>query len=157
MPRKNPNFPSPSKTFPPNPKPFTSVAERNSQNSHINRNPKNQVRRRQPTGEKSNRTMKIRTIKLREAHKNGENGGNSFCSILWDQQGDRIVTASSSAPSIWVHDAQFPSVNPKSIKHHRDGVTALALSPNFTCLASGSIDHSVKLYKFPGNKNEQLI
>ncbi|XP_027168941.1 WD repeat and HMG-box DNA-binding protein 1-like [Coffea eugenioides] len=96
--------------------------------------------------------MKIRTIKLREAHKNGENGGNSFCSILWDQQGDRIVTASSSDPSIWVHDAQFPSVNPKSIKHHRDGVTALALSPNFTCLASGSIDHSVKLYKFPGGE-----
>ncbi|KAL3529378.1 hypothetical protein ACH5RR_008700 [Cinchona calisaya] len=101
--------------------------------------------------------MKVRTIKLREAHKNDENGGNSFCSILWDQQGDRIVTASSSDPSIWIHDAQFPSVNPKSIKHHRDGVTALALSPNSTCLASGSVDHSVKLYKFPGGEFETNI
>lgn len=100
--------------------------------------------------------MKIRTIKLREAHSSssnssGENGGSSFCSILWDQQAKHIVTASSSDTSICIHDPLFPSVSPKVLRNHRDGVTSLALSPNSTCLASGSIDHSVKLYKFPGN------
>ncbi|KAK7843029.1 hypothetical protein CFP56_013160 [Quercus suber] len=29
------------------------------------------------------------------------------------------------------------------------GLLAVTISPNSTCLASGSIDHSVKLYKFP--------
>ncbi|KAG6675432.1 hypothetical protein I3842_15G101000 [Carya illinoinensis] len=34
---------------------------------------------------------------------------------------------------------------PKILGHHREGVTALAISPNSTCLASGPVDHSVKL------------
>ncbi|KAE9463945.1 hypothetical protein C3L33_04174, partial [Rhododendron williamsianum] len=41
--------------------------------------------------------MKIRSIKLREAHKNS-NGAGSFCSILWDLQAQHIVTSSSSDP-----------------------------------------------------------
>jgi WD40 repeat protein len=97
-------------------------------------------------------TMKVRTLKLREAHKsiNGNNDINpSFCSVLWDQQALHLVTASSSDPSISIHDPLLPSNPPKILRHHRDGVTALALSPNSTCLASGSIDHSVKLFKFP--------
>jgi len=93
--------------------------------------------------------MKVRSVKLREAH--GAIGGRaSFCSILWDQQANHLVTASSSDISICVHDPLSPSISPKILRHHRDGVTALALSPNSTCLASGSIDRSVKLYKFPG-------
>lgn len=99
----------------------------------------------------SRRKMKIRTMKLREAHKSGDNGESSVCSILWSSNGEHIVTASSSDNSICIHDAVFPSNAPKSLRNHREGVTALALSPNSTCLASGSIDHSVKLYKFPGN------
>ncbi|KAJ4843865.1 hypothetical protein Tsubulata_039305 [Turnera subulata] len=99
--------------------------------------------------------MKIRTLKLREAHKSST---NSFCSILWDQQASHLVTASSSDPSISIHDPLLPSSNaPKILRHHRDGVTALALSPNSTCLASGSIDHSVKLYKFPGGEFETNV
>lgn len=93
--------------------------------------------------------MKVRSVKLREAH--GAIGGRaSFCSILWDQQANHLVTASSSDISICIHDPLSPSISPKILRHHRDGVTALALSPNSTCLASGSIDRSVKLYKFPG-------
>lgn len=103
--------------------------------------------------------MKIRAIKLREAHNRscGGGGGNSFCSILWDQQAKHIVTASSSDTSICIHDPLFPSLSPKILRNHRDGVTTLALSPNSTCLASGSIDHSVKLYKFPGGEFETNI
>ncbi|WCJ35786.1 transducin family protein / WD-40 repeat family protein [Euphorbia peplus] len=98
--------------------------------------------------------MRIRTLKLREAHKSS---AASFCSILWDNQANHLVTASSSDVAICIHDPLFPSTPPKSLSHHRDGVTALSLSNNSTCLASGSIDHSVKLYKFPAGEFETNI
>ncbi|GLT55014.1 hypothetical protein SLA2020_281680 [Shorea laevis] len=105
--------------------------------------------------------MKVRSVKLREAHKaaaaSANNGRGSFCSVLWDQQALHLVTASSSDPSISIHDPLLPSSAPKILRHHRDGVTALAISPNSTCLASGSVDHSVKLYKFPGGEFETNI
>ncbi|KDP31399.1 hypothetical protein JCGZ_11775 [Jatropha curcas] len=103
--------------------------------------------------------MKIRTLKLREAHKSSTiNGGHpSFCSILWDYNACHLVTASSSDSAICIHDPLLISDGPRILRHHRDGVTALALSPNSTCLASGSIDHSVKLYKFPGGEFETNI
>ncbi|KAE8125017.1 hypothetical protein FH972_019855 [Carpinus fangiana] len=105
--------------------------------------------------------MKVRSVKLREAHKadaaSANNGRGSFCSVLWDQQALHLVTASSSDPSISIHDPLQPSSAPKILRHHRDGVTALAISPNSTCLASGSVDHSVKLYKFPGGEFETNI
>ncbi|XP_075479186.1 protein ENHANCER OF LHP1 1 [Primulina tabacum] len=101
--------------------------------------------------------MKIRTMKLREAHKNGEDGGSSFCSVLWDSKAEHLVTASSADNSICIHDSVSPSNPPKFLNNHREGVTVLALSPNSTCLASGSLDHSVKLYKFPGGDFETNI
>ncbi|KAJ8752330.1 hypothetical protein K2173_003966 [Erythroxylum novogranatense] len=99
--------------------------------------------------------MKIRTLKLREAHRSTANG--SYCSVLWDQQAHHLVTASSSDPTVAIHDPLLPSNPPRMLRHHRDGVTALSISPNSTCLASGSIDHSVKLYKFPGGEFETNI
>ncbi|KAL4562782.1 hypothetical protein LXL04_026812 [Taraxacum kok-saghyz] len=97
---------------------------------------------------------KIRSMKLRKAHKN--NGGSSYCTILWDLTAEHIVTASSDA-SISIHDALLTSNTPRILRNHRDGVTTLALSPNSTCLASGSNDRSVKLYKFPGGEFESNI
>lgn len=94
--------------------------------------------------------MKGRSLKLREAHKSS--GAASFCSILWDLRAQHLLTSSSNDLSICIHDPLLPSNSPQILRHHRDGVTALALSPNSTCLASGSIDHSVKLYKFPGGE-----
>ncbi|ONI08991.1 hypothetical protein PRUPE_5G211000 [Prunus persica] len=102
--------------------------------------------------------MKVRSLKLREAHKaTSSNGRPSFCSVLWDQQAYHVVTASSADPTIAIHDSLLPSSPPKLLQNHRDGVTALALSPNSTCLASGSEDHSVKLYKFPGGEFQTNI
>ncbi|KAI4344011.1 hypothetical protein L6164_011288 [Bauhinia variegata] len=101
--------------------------------------------------------MKVRAVKLREAHKAADNGGPSFCFILWDQQAQHLVTASSSDVSISIHDPLLPSSIPRILRHHLDGVTALALSPNCTCLASGSVDRSVKLYKFPGGEFQTNI
>ncbi|KAL9998133.1 putative transcription factor WD40-like family [Helianthus debilis subsp. tardiflorus] len=100
--------------------------------------------------------MKIRSMKLREAHKS-DDGVSSHCTILWDRTAEHIVTASSSDVSVSIHDALLPSVTPKVVRNHKDGVTALALSPNSTCLASGSSDRSVKLYKFPGGEFESNI
>ncbi|KAI3759231.1 hypothetical protein L6452_06888 [Arctium lappa] len=99
--------------------------------------------------------MKIRSMKLREAHKN--DGVRSYCTILWDLSAEHIVTASSSDVSISIHDALLPSNTPIFLRNHRDGVTTLTLSPNSTCLASGSSDRSVKLYKFPGGEFETNI
>ncbi|KAG6413774.1 hypothetical protein SASPL_126488 [Salvia splendens] len=98
--------------------------------------------------------MKIRTMKLRETHAAAD---DSVCSILWASDLGHIVTASSSDNAICIHDASAPSNAPKFLRNHREGVTALALSPNSTCLASGSLDHSVKLYKFPGGDFETNI
>ncbi|KAJ4960748.1 hypothetical protein NE237_020658 [Protea cynaroides] len=94
--------------------------------------------------------MKGRLLKLKEAHKN--NGVGSFCSILWDLQAQHLVSASAATSTISIHDLSHTSKPPKILSHHKDGVTALVLSPNSTCLASGSVDHSVKLYKFPGGE-----
>ncbi|CAG7870182.1 unnamed protein product [Brassica rapa] len=101
--------------------------------------------------------MKSRTLKLREAHKVGGSGA-AFCSILWDQKAQHFVTSSSSDPSISVHDGRSPSSSPPTIlRHHQDGVTALALSQDSSFLASGSIDHCVKLYKFPSGEFQTNI
>ncbi|KAL5974420.1 hypothetical protein ACLOJK_031085 [Asimina triloba] len=103
--------------------------------------------------------MKIRSLKLKEAHKSAGASTSSFCSLLYDPEGDHLVTSASSDPSILIHD--FSSVQspkaPKVLTHHKDGVSALALSPNSTCLASGSLDHSVKLYSFPGGEFQTNI
>ncbi|KAK4426922.1 hypothetical protein Salat_1461000 [Sesamum alatum] len=61
-----------------------------------------------------------------------------------------LLRASTSDNSICIHSVGSPSNMLSFLRNHREGVTALALSPNSTCLASGSLDHSVKLYKFPG-------
>ncbi|XVF23768.1 hypothetical protein REPUB_Repub13aG0067600 [Reevesia pubescens] len=86
-------------------------------------------------------------MKLREAHKGSSKA--LFCSILWGLQAHQLVTASSFEPFTSIHDPHILSNPPKILRHHRDRVNALALSPNYSCLAFGSIDHSVKLYKFP--------
>ncbi|KAI4341478.1 hypothetical protein MLD38_026197 [Melastoma candidum] len=83
--------------------------------------------------------MKSPSVKLREAHKPPPSGRVSFSSILWDHQALHLVTVSSSDASISVHDPLLPSDTPKILSHHRDGGTSLAISPNSTCLASGSI------------------
>ncbi|KAL8130298.1 hypothetical protein V2J09_019453 [Rumex salicifolius] len=100
--------------------------------------------------------MRVRSVKLREAHK-VNNGIPAFCSVLWDNRAHHIVTASSSDNVVFIYDSLLLSEAPKILRHHRDGVTTLALSPNSTCLASGSIDHSVKLYKFPSGEFETNI
>ncbi|PKA47519.1 Flagellar WD repeat-containing protein Pf20 [Apostasia shenzhenica] len=91
--------------------------------------------------------MKGRIVKLKEAHRS--NGVAAVCSILWDQNGGLLVTASASDSAVLIHDAGQPAKPPNTLRHHRDGVTSIALSPNFHTLASGSVDRSVKLYSFP--------
>ncbi|CAH2064947.1 unnamed protein product [Thlaspi arvense] len=101
--------------------------------------------------------MKSRSLKLREAQKVGGSAA-SFCSILWDHKAEHFVTSSSSDPSISVHDGlSLSSSSPTILRHHQDGVTALALSHDSSFLASGSIDHCVKLYKFPSGEFQTNI
>ncbi|KAL2935394.1 WD repeat and HMG-box DNA-binding protein 1 [Bienertia sinuspersici] len=101
--------------------------------------------------------MKVKPVKLRDAHKSSNNGKPSFCSVLWDNNSTHIVTSSSSDSSISIYEPLLLSTPLKTLRHHRDGVTALALSPNSTCLASGSIDRTVKLYKFPNGEFQNNI
>ncbi|KAG1326667.1 WD repeat and HMG-box DNA-binding protein 1 [Cocos nucifera] len=99
--------------------------------------------------------MKARSVRLREAHKGS--GSASHCSILWDLDGRHLVTASASDPSVSIHDVSQPSKPAKVLQHHRDGVTALALNANSSSLATGSIDHSVKLYSFPDGEFQSNV
>lgn len=89
-----------------------------------------------------------RSLKLREAHKG--TGSPALCSILWDADGRRLVTSNASDRSVSIHDASHPPKLAKEVRDHKDGVTALAFSPGSNSLASGSVDHSVKIYSFPG-------
>lgn len=101
--------------------------------------------------------MKGRAVKLREAHKAGS---PSFCSVAWAPGGQHVVTASAADVAIQIHDAAAVSAGGRgsgsaaalsTIRLHKDGVTAVALAPGSGgSLASGSIDHSVKFYSFPG-------
>ncbi|RWW74090.1 hypothetical protein BHE74_00017983 [Ensete ventricosum] len=106
-----------------------------------------QTRRPGGSGHRKRVVMK-RSLKLREAHKG--TGSPALCSILWDADGRHLVTSNSSDPSVSIHDASHPPKLAKEIREHKDGVTALALSPGSNSLASGSVDHSVKIYSFPG-------
>ncbi|XP_074316480.1 protein ENHANCER OF LHP1 1 [Silene latifolia] len=101
----------------------------------------------------------VKLVKLREAHKcNANNNGKpSYCNVLWDNKSNHIVTSSSSDSSINIYDSFLLSTPSTTLRHHRDGVTALALSPNSTCLASGSVDRTVKLYKFPSGEFQNNI
>ncbi|ONK68237.1 uncharacterized protein A4U43_C05F9120 [Asparagus officinalis] len=99
--------------------------------------------------------MKGRSLKLREAHKT--NGIASVCSILWSGDGHRLITRRRVRSVHLIHDQSQPSKAATSLRYHKDGVTALALSPNSTSLASGSIDHSVKLYTFPDGEFQSNV
>ncbi|KAL3687304.1 hypothetical protein R1sor_013613 [Riccia sorocarpa] len=77
-----------------------------------------------------------------EAH-----GKGTRACILWDNQGNDIVTAGTDARII-IHKATGETVVPSVL--HQKPVTSLALSPNGLLLASASIDHTVKLYTYPG-------
>ena len=106
--------------------------------------------------------MKGRAIKLREAHKASS---PAFCSVAWAPGGQHVVTASAADVAILIHDAAAVSAAGSggrssgsavaavtTIRLHKDGVTAVALAPGpGGSLASGSIDHSVKFYSFPGS------
>ncbi|KAL2629278.1 hypothetical protein R1flu_013964 [Riccia fluitans] len=80
--------------------------------------------------------------KFSEAH-----GKGTRACILWDIQGTDTVTAGADARII-IHKASGESVVPSVL--HQKAVTSLALSPNGLLLASASIDHTVKLYSYPG-------
>lgn len=103
--------------------------------------------------------MKGRAVKLREAHKSGS---PAFCSAVWGPGGNHVVTASAADTAVLIHDATAVSgggggrgsisVPVATIRLHKDGVTSLAVAPGSGgSLASGSIDHSVKFYSFPGS------
>jgi chromosome transmission fidelity protein 4 len=102
--------------------------------------------------------MKGRAVKLREAH---QSGSPAFCSAVWGPGGNHVVTASAADSLVLIHDAAAVGVGGgrgsgsapvATIRLHKDGVTALAVAPGARgSLASGSIDHSVKFYSFPGS------
>ncbi|CAL9064297.1 unnamed protein product [Musa banksii] len=101
------------------------------------------------------RVVMKRSLKLREAHKGI--GSPALCSILWDADGRHLVTSNASDRSVSIHDASHPPKLAKEVRDHKDGVTALALSPGSNSLASGSIDHSVKIYSFPDGEFQSNV
>ncbi|KAJ4763190.1 WD repeat and HMG-box DNA-binding protein 1 [Rhynchospora pubera] len=96
-----------------------------------------------------------RLLKLREAHKTD---APATCSVLWAHDGSHLATSCASDTEVLIHDLSAPppgrsgstaGSSPVVLRHHKEGVTAIALGPTAGPLASGSFDHSVKLYNFP--------
>ncbi|XP_078171253.1 transducin family protein / WD-40 repeat family protein [Carex rostrata] len=97
-----------------------------------------------------------RLLKLKEAHKSDT---PVTCSVVWAHDGCHLATSCASDTEVLIHDMSAPAPGrsgagvvstPVVLRHHKEGVTAIALGPTSGPLASGSIDHSVKLCSFPG-------
>ncbi|KAH9314433.1 hypothetical protein KI387_023060 [Taxus chinensis] len=91
--------------------------------------------------------MKGRSIQLQDAHKHNET--ESVACILWDRNGKHLITAGADN-NILIHSPSSPPSKPITLRHHKQAVTAVAIKS--TTLASGSLDHSVKLYSYPGGE-----
>lgn len=90
--------------------------------------------------------MKGGKVELRDSHKSVD-GVPSHCSLVWDGHGERIVTAGPDSTVI-IRPYPLSSSSSLTLRQHNSAVTALAVSPNSTSLASAS--RSVKLFTFPG-------
>lgn len=97
-----------------------------------------------------------RLLKLKEAHKSDT---PVTCSVVWAYDGCHLATSCASDTEVLIHDMSAPPPgrsgagvvsSPVVLRHHKEGVTAIALGPTSGPLASGSSDHSVKLCSFPG-------
>ncbi|KAF3781211.1 WD repeat and HMG-box DNA-binding protein 1 [Nymphaea thermarum] len=98
--------------------------------------------------------MKGGKVELREAHKSVD-GAPSHCCLVWDGHGERIVTAGPDSTVI-IHPYPLSSSSSSvTLRQHNYAVTALAVSPNSTSLASAS--RSVKLFTFPGGEFERDV
>ncbi|EFJ13490.1 hypothetical protein SELMODRAFT_122132 [Selaginella moellendorffii] len=91
-------------------------------------------------------------LQQRDAHAKGRS------IIAWDKAGKNLVTAGVDG-KVLIHtwDPSVPSAVIATIKAHNAAVTCAALSPNGTVLASGSVDHSVKLYSYPDGKFQSTV
>eukprot|EP00250_Pteridium_aquilinum_P004246 c14470_g2_i1 orf=1-1761(-) len=76
--------------------------------------------------------------------------GDGVCCIVWDCEGTHLISSNSHS-TLFFHTWPPPSplVPLRRLAHHRSAITALALSPSGGSLASGSLDHSVKLFSYP--------
>ena len=93
--------------------------------------------------------MKGSKVQLQDAHQNQDSEASVDC-ILWDWHAKHLITAGADN-TILIHS--YPSTSSSkliTLRHHKDAVTALAINSNVKSLASGSVDHSVKLYSYPG-------
>ncbi|CAN6446726.1 unnamed protein product [Victoria cruziana] len=97
--------------------------------------------------------MKGGKVELRDAHKSVD-GVPSHCSLVWDGHGERIVTAGPDSTVI-IRPYPLSSSSSLTLRQHNSAVTALAVSPNSTSLASAS--RSVKLFTFPGGEFERDV
>ncbi|MCO5577428.1 hypothetical protein L7F22_031260 [Adiantum nelumboides] len=84
--------------------------------------------------------------------------GDGNCCIAWDREGAHLIS-SNSRSTIFIHS--WPASSPLSplrrLAHHRSSITGLALSPSGSSLASCSLDHSVKLFSYPGGEFQSNV
>lgn len=100
--------------------------------------------------------MKGKTIQMQAAHQNHD-GETSVACVLWDWHAKHLITAGADN-TILIHS--YPSSSsskPITLRHHKNAVTALAINSNVRSLASGSVDHSVKLYSYPGGEFQSNV
>ncbi|KAJ7538304.1 hypothetical protein O6H91_11G042800 [Diphasiastrum complanatum] len=91
-------------------------------------------------------------LQLHDGH-----NGKGVTSILWDVQAEHLITSGSDG-RILIHKTGAPlPVLKDTLKHHSAAVTAIAINKQGRNLASGSVDHSVKLYAYPGGQFQSTV
>ena len=95
-----------------------------------------------------------RAVSMRDAEEDPPSDrGDGRCCIAWDIEGQNLVTSTSHAHFFFHSSSSSPAPAPlHRLSHHRTAVTSIAVSPSGRSVASGSLDHSVKLYSYPGSE-----
>ncbi|MCO5611416.1 hypothetical protein L7F22_065669 [Adiantum nelumboides] len=98
-------------------------------------------------------------VTMLEAEEGGiSERGDGNCCIAWDREGAHLISTNSRS-TIFIHS--WPASSPLSplrrLVHHRSAITGPALSPSGSSLASCSLDHSVKLFSYPGGEFQSNV
>ncbi|KAI5078681.1 hypothetical protein GOP47_0006352 [Adiantum capillus-veneris] len=84
--------------------------------------------------------------------------GDGNCCIAWDCEGAHLISSNSHSTLFFHSWPASSSPGPlRRLAHHRSAITGLAFSPSGSSLASCSLDHSVKLFSYPGGEFQSNV
>eukprot|EP00900_Chrysochromulina_parva_P026607 jgi/Chrpa1/8580/Chrysochromulina_OHIO_Genome00019003-RA len=94
--------------------------------------------------------MAAKGVYVKEAHTEGRG------SLVYTPDGRYVLTAGADT-FVKVFDADNLTAEPRTIEHHDDAVTALAIDPKGKHIATGTASHLASYFKFPACEFEKHL